>query len=88
MPPPLHSDQDSLLRQAKAITVSDLVKLNSDLKDAPIIGNSLLDNSELGETTAFDQMKLESFTKDEYMKIVQEWANLRRINTSFGTTSE
>jgi hypothetical protein len=33
-------------------------------------------------------MKLESFTKEEYMQIVQEWANLRKINTSFGLSTE
>jgi len=71
--------------------VSDLVKLSTDLKDAPMIGTSILDISDLGEETAssaFDKMKLETFTKEEYMRIVQEWANLRKINTSFGTTSE
>ena len=71
--------------------MSDLVKLSTDLKDAPMIGTSVLDTSDLGEenvSSAFDKMKLDTFTKEEYMRIVQEWANLRKINSSFGTTSE
>ena len=75
---------------ASAVTVSELIKLNCDLKDTPIIAsggsrdNSLLMDSGLTRSNTIDPMTLENFTKDEYLKIVQEWANLRKITTSFG----
>jgi hypothetical protein len=74
---------------ASAVTVSELIKLNSDLKDTPMIAsgsrdNSLLMDSGLARSNTIDPMTLENFTKDEYLKIVQEWANLRKITTSFG----
>ena len=61
---------------ASAVTVSELLKLNSDLKDTPIIAtgdsrdNSLLMDSGLTRSNTIDPMKLEKFTKDEYLKIV------------------
>jgi hypothetical protein len=61
---------------ASAVTVSELIKLNSDLKDTPIIAsvgsreNSLLMDSGLTRSNTIDPMTLENFTKDEYLKIV------------------
>jgi len=66
------------------------VKLNADLKDAPLITTSVPDTSDpdIFQTDTVDFVKLENFTKEEYMRIVQEWAILRKMNTSFGTSSE
>ncbi len=74
---------------ACAVTVSELIKLNSELKDIPLIASGSLDSSFLMDScltrsNTIDPMRLENFTKDEYLKIVQEWANLRKITTSFG----
>jgi hypothetical protein len=73
------------------VTVSELMRLNNEIKDAPTNTSkqdeSVVFHDGMSKTgTTFDSMKVETFTKEEYMKLVQEWANLRKINTSFGAS--
>lgn len=79
----------SLINQSKALAVSELIKFTKDLKDGEETQKVQSTSNELGyaENTV-DIVNIDHFTRDEYLKIVREWANLRKMTQSFGANSE